>query len=600
MSEIPVCWKPAITSFVYGSDPVLSVHCEDASDGLFPSARQLAKSAFDWTCAIEECEKPEIISALNATGADWLADVGDTKFALLVTVNSGDQAVSGVGCGSNLEKRRRAAHLALAITAQIRGFMRNPCIGRLHNLILNAHRVFKGPMGIRPSKAISVGDQVVPQPKKMPQTKVCGEQTVPQPKKMPQRRVAKQHYDDPESMYESQLVEFFKQSSCDAIAISQLGEVCKRPAGVSLLKFISSRRTTFATYSDDGKLMVSLAGRAKSSKKRKRSTSSKDAPEQSKARRVFVDMEVAACDEGDYEDTPESLSLLQCVELIENLPYQERDFPACVSYCSQWLLRGKCPRRARCSYMHSTSGDKPSTGSPSSFGIDDAFKRKCNRILGELSMQMEEKRCFVLDAKGAATVKALKRSPHLILAPNADEDAVASLQSCCRTVRCTSSATLDYAAVCEVRFGCVYLDYMWPLDHFEQMHVSLMRKTRQDQSLQTQQERSDAINEVLTAELKSLDGLEDVKRLFGLQYNYKPSFSDKGAVLAVTLVQPTQQELLEKVLEQESKMTNLSVEYVGRCTEKNRNVATVFYLVGVAEEAIGSLPRGLEESRRYL
>ena len=40
----------------------------------------------------------------------------------------------------------------------------------------------------------------------------------------------------------------------------------------------------------------------------------------------------------------------------------------------------------------------------------------------------------------------------------------------CGSIRCMSSAALGSATICGVEFGGGHLDYMWPLNYFEQQH----------------------------------------------------------------------------------------------------------------------------------
>ena len=57
-----------------------------------------------------------------------------------------------------------------------------------------------------------------------------------------------------------------------------------------------------------------------------------------------------------------------------------------------------------------------------------------------------------------------------------DEEAIPGSRNQCVSIRCMSSAALGSAAICEVEFGGGHLDYMWPLNYFEQQHCLLSQE----------------------------------------------------------------------------------------------------------------------------
>ena len=62
---------------------------------------------------------------------------------------------------------------------------------------------------------------------------------------------------------------------------------------------------------------------------------------------------------------------------------------------------------------------------------------------------------------------------------------------------------------------------------------------------QADPDRLAALHEVLAADLPSLDGYEDVRRLFGSGCDSAPALSSSGAVLAVKLMRRQQPEIWE-------------------------------------------------------
>ena len=64
----------------------------------------------------------------------------------------------------------------------------------------------------------------------------------------------------------------------------------------------------------------------------------------------------------------------------------------------------------------------------------------------------------------------------MILSANVDEEAISGSRNQCVSIRCMSSAALGSAAICGVEFGGGHLDYMWPLNYFEQQHCLLSQE----------------------------------------------------------------------------------------------------------------------------
>lgn len=296
--------------------------------------------------------------------------------------------------------------------------------------------------------------------------------------------------------------------------------------------------------------------------------------------------------------------LENCVEEILLLPEVDRLFPTCCFYCTDWLLKGSC-RFPRCKYLHDTNQSTQDYSVEIGFEIRDSFKQKCNKILAELSKVMEDRRCFVLDGKNAATSKALARPKELIMAPNLDSASVEALSEHSLSVRCTSSCAIKHAAECGVHFGTVYLDYMWPLDFFESNSLKLANmaaKANTAGSLDA--ERSNAIDEVLGAQLEQLDALNDIAQLFGND-DTPTVLSSEGVVLAITLTPPdhaTQQKRLEDTLKAGGERLGYGcrIERLGFLREQTRNVLAIFYLVNVDSSLLPCRPAGLQGPRQVL
>jgi len=102
------------------SEILLCVRCGDASTRLFQAAAGLACEAMETRGgdSFQESEDDEGINvALLAMGGDWVK-----HGVVLLTTTTGPRAgLRAVGTGSNKQKRRRAAMLALAVTAAVNG-----------------------------------------------------------------------------------------------------------------------------------------------------------------------------------------------------------------------------------------------------------------------------------------------------------------------------------------------------------------------------------------------------------------------------------------------------------------------------------------------
>eukprot|EP00747_Dinoflagellata_sp_TGD_P017547 gnl/TRDRNA2_/TRDRNA2_125889_c0_seq2.p1 gnl/TRDRNA2_/TRDRNA2_125889_c0~~gnl/TRDRNA2_/TRDRNA2_125889_c0_seq2.p1 ORF type:complete len:548 (-),score=76.08 gnl/TRDRNA2_/TRDRNA2_125889_c0_seq2:95-1738(-) len=272
-------------------------------------------------------------------------------------------------------------------------------------------------------------------------------------------------------------------------------------------------------------------------------------------------------------------ALKLCVEQIEAADLDNRDVISCMSYCFDWLRTGKCAF-GRCPYKHGHSDEMFSWRH---FGIDDEFKQTANFVLAELSSYVSDKCCFVLDGKSGATSRALCRTRELILAPNVDHEAVAALRASCLAVCCSSTFALEQAAASGARFGCVYLDYMWPLDYFERECNALKRIQLSD----IDGERRAAIGEVLSVGMENLDGLVDIARLLGADSEGDALLSPNGAVLAITVVSDKQskfekqKEKLEALLCEKGSCLGRTVDRIGSCKSRERPVRTLFYAIGL-------------------
>lgn len=99
----------------YHSEQLLCVYCKDVKGGPFGAAGSLASDLLGVGGEAyheEDSTDQELAIALEAKGGWW------AWHHLLLTVSCGQHAgLRAVGVGSNMRKRRRAAHLAVAITA---------------------------------------------------------------------------------------------------------------------------------------------------------------------------------------------------------------------------------------------------------------------------------------------------------------------------------------------------------------------------------------------------------------------------------------------------------------------------------------------------
>ena len=173
------------------------------------------------------------------------------------------------------------------------------------------------------------------------------------------------------------------------------------------------------------------------------------------------------------------------------------------------------------------------------------------------------------------------------------------------SVYSTSFTALAVALQAKVEFGCVYLDYMWPLNYFESTQREVQTCLRKRPDVAARSDRLAACNEYITASLT--DGIHDVELLVldpghsfwvlfkDFQINYHKEETPviyyrsliwqlknevflnensgllcrSGAVLAVTMVHsqkstlPAQRALLERVLVKGAKLHQVSLDFMG-------------------------------------
>ncbi|CAL1166045.1 unnamed protein product [Cladocopium goreaui] len=274
---------------------------------------------------------------------------------------------------------------------------------------------------------------------------------------------------------------------------------------------------------------------------------------------------------------------------IKELPDTLRLFPPCVSYCYQWMLRTGRRCGLKCKYLHAklprgSAAKSIATESLGQFSIDDGFKKVSNFILRDLTKDLAEQRCFILDGESGATINTLKRSADFVLAPNVDAAATKALQAKCVTASSTSFTALVVASCAKVQFGCVYLDYMWPSDYFESTQLELTKYlAKNDENRNGRNggpsDRFSACKEYADASLT--DGIHDVELLV-LDAGHC-LLSSTGAVLAVTIVhskkstEAKQRARLEKVLVKGAELHKASLHFLGYTKPSGRPVATYFY-----------------------
>eukprot|EP00435_Cladocopium_sp_Y103_P050835 s1596_g15.t1 len=268
---------------------------------------------------------------------------------------------------------------------------------------------------------------------------------------------------------------------------------------------------------------------------------------------------------------------------IKELPDTLRLFPPCVSYCYQWMMRTGRRCGPKCKYLHKklprgSAAKSIATESLGQFSIDDGFKKVSNFILRDLTKDLEEQRCFVLDGESGTTIKTLNRSADLVLAPNVDAAATKALQAKCVTASSTSFTALVAARCAKVQFGCVYLDYMWPSNYFESTQLELTKYLAKNRN-GGPSDRLSACKEYADASLT--DGIHDVELLV-LDAGHC-LLSPRGAVLAVTIVhsqkstEANQRARLEKVLVKGAELHKASLDFLGYTKPSGRPVATYFY-----------------------
>ena len=285
---------------------------------------------------------------------------------------------------------------------------------------------------------------------------------------------------------------------------------------------------------------------------------------------------------------PELSAIQACVQ---SLPSKVRLFPPCISYCYQWMM-GKRRCGKTCKYLHrklpgGSVAKSIATQSLGQFAIEDSSKQVSNWVLHDVASDLEEQRCFVLDGAKGGTVNTLQRPREGVLSPNVDARATTALQATSLSMHASSFTTLVVALHARVHFGCVYLDYMWPLDYFEstqrEAHTCLS-KQRGDTALrggtsERLAEQLAACHEYATASLT--DGIHDVELLV-LDPGHS-LLSPSGAVLAVTMVHSqtsslrAQRRRLERVLVEGAQLHQASLDFMGYTKPSNRPVATYFY-----------------------
>lgn len=271
---------------------------------------------------------------------------------------------------------------------------------------------------------------------------------------------------------------------------------------------------------------------------------------------------------------------------IEELPNTLRLFPPCVSYCYQWMLQTGRRCSLKCKYLHAklprgSAAKSIAIESLGQFSIDDGFKKVSNFILRDLTKDLAEQRCFVLDGESGATINTLQRSADFVLAPNVDAAATKALQAKCVTASSISFTALVVARHAKVQFGCVYLDYMWPSDYFESTQRELTKYLAKNNKNRKSgpSDRFSACKEYADASLT--DGIHDVE--LSLLDAGHCLLSPTGAVLAVTIVhskkstEAKQRARLEKVLVKGAELHKASLHFLGYTKPSGRPVATYFY-----------------------
>jgi len=275
--------------------------------------------------------------------------------------------------------------------------------------------------------------------------------------------------------------------------------------------------------------------------------------------------------------------LLAVQSCVNSLPSKFRLFPPCISYCVQWMKGHggrRCPKT--CKYQH---GKMPrgsvaiSMGHLGGFAIEDGSKKVANMVLRELTLDLEEQRCFVLDGESGATIRELARPVEAVLSPNMDKDATKALKAKCLSTYSSSFTALAVAKQSQVQFGCVYLDYMWPLNYFQSTQKELKRDLSKQRDTGGTSERVAACEEYARAPLT--DGIDDVELL--VSDEGRCLLSPTGAVLAVTIVYSKlstlqmQSRWLERILLDGAKRHKASLDVLGYTKPTGRPVATYFY-----------------------
>ena len=305
---------------------------------------------------------------------------------------------------------------------------------------------------------------------------------------------------------------------------------------------------------------------------------------------------------------PDLCAIRRC---IRSLPSELRLFPPCTSYCYHWMMGNERRCGKKCKYRHSrlprgSLATSMATASLGQFAIEDGSKEVSNQVLSDLAGGLEEQRCFVLDGKNGATIRSLQRPRDRILSPNVDEDAAKALRARSLSVDAHTCAALLVALQAKAQFGCVYLDYMWPLNYFQstQREVGEHLSMHQEVAASCRDAgRLLACQEYVEAPLT--DGLRDLELLV-LDPGHS-LLSQSGAVVAVTLVHSqksslqSQRALLEEVLIKGAELHEASLDFLLHTRPCSRPVATYFYGWNLQGKPLmlPQLPEKLEKFRFF-
>jgi hypothetical protein len=200
-------------------------------------------------------------------------------------------------------------------------------------------------------------------------------------------------------------------------------------------------------------------------------------------------------------------------------------------------------------------------------------------FLGELA----NRSCLIYSRRMEDVVQTLKAQPCLVLGANTDADIVSSVDACCISVHSTAGFCLETANSCTLEFGCIYLDYSWPLDRFQRARGRLQAAHDAPSAcgLDTDDLRRKQVSDMLNWKLEDTDdGFQDIRRIFGLittdEAEAAPLLSKNGAVVAVTIVQPNieeQKQVLKSILDEAAKANNHKIVQVGYAGSRELMIA---------------------------